>query len=139
MVDLTPAQLLAATAADMRAVADALDDAKRPWYVENPGGYPQSIRSVGVVYLIADALDQPPYVPTSQYIAAWDPTVTAAVVAMIDGVAARHPTVVLAGGALWCNGCNGPAKEGCPPLREAVALCRAWWASRGVDPIPAES
>ena len=120
---MTPAELLAATA------TDALDDAKRPWFVQNPGGYPQSIRTSGVVYLIAEAFDQPPYVPTSQYIAAWDPTVTEAVVVLVEATARWHKHCI----AEKQMKAHGP----CSQAGAALDLCAAWWASRGVEPVAA--
>jgi hypothetical protein len=129
---VTPAQLLEVTAADMRAVAGAATEGGwvRSWTGAVEGaeipGYSQPYRpSVVDGFLDGDewrGADD----GDLTHITAWDPDVARAVAAWLDAEAAAY-------------GKHRPKAQGqlvdvgpCGPLK--LALCRAWWASRDLDP-----
>jgi len=129
VADLTPAQLLAATAADMRQVADACTPG--PWRYNPAKAWhsPQDLplRRHGEEFVGAGPLDatigvastgpadEPQGMADALHIAAWDPDMARAVAAWLETPAAKY-----GGGAA------------------ALEVCRAWWASRGVEPITSQ-
>lgn len=138
MTELTPARLLEVTAADMLRVAAAASAG--PWKVHtaatgiradipyafvvrpNRPGEPETVSGFSAVAerhnggTVADV----------EHIAAWQPDVAQAVAAWLLAEAraygARRPTDQQ---KLIDVGPCGPLK---------VAICRAWWASRGLGP-----
>jgi hypothetical protein len=124
MADLTPAELLAATAADMREVAGAATFA--PWLARPRimfGGYQDgdSIEATGGVDVADRAAAE-----DASHIAAWDPEMARAVADWLDAEARAYGRYRLAGQQKIID--IGP----CGPLK--LAICHAWWASRGMAP-----
>lgn len=130
MPDLTPSELLAATAADMRALADAASDApwsagywhegeflyqygNYGWYVTGPCGSPE----------VEDSEQGKADV---QHIAAWDPDMARAIADWLDAKAVRYADRAWAMRLL-----NDIAAGSSPPM---LRVCDAWWKSRGIDP-----
>lgn len=111
---MTPAQLLAATAADMRKVADTAhgDNWSRDeqlCVVHADGGF--------ICQTSVNDLD---------HIAAWDPDMARAIADWLDAKAVRYADRAWAMRLL-----NDIAAGSSPPM---LRVCDAWWKSRGIDP-----
>lgn len=79
----TPTALLRRAANHLDELLTALDDNRGPWYIANADNhpYPQSIRNIGVPYVVADTYTDPPHRPTeATYICAMHPGVGKAMV-----------------------------------------------------------
>jgi hypothetical protein len=136
VADLTPAQLLAATAADMRAVADAAT--KAPWRY-NPNKHwrrPESCEFEEAVFAgpagkdavcvtVTGPSDDPQSMTDGVHIGAWDPAVTRSVADLLTGCT-HVPFFGLCETVL------------CRERERQLPLCEAWWTSRGIEP-PAPS
>jgi hypothetical protein len=95
----TPAAELRAAAARLRKLVADLGDNRGPWYIANADDhpYPQSIRNVGVPYVVADTYADPPHAPTeAQYICAMHPGVGAALAAWLDRAAHGWESLIMA-------------------------------------------
>lgn len=193
MADLTPAQLLAATAADMRKVADAAPPA--PWDFNSysaifsgplmreydpwadplieaghtlerigecmPCGEWREPLSCGVQWSrghgcrhSGEEYERDPVVArvqasagdtshgshkaAAEHITAWDPDMARAVAPLLAGIADRHTNTPLIGAANprgYCTACGGYyGGPTCADVTDALALCHAWWKSRGLEP-----
>lgn len=70
--------LLQRAADRLEELLDAMDDNRGPWYIANETSrpYPQSIRNIGVPYVVADTFTDPSHPPTAgQYICTMHPGV----------------------------------------------------------------
>lgn len=86
MTDTSPATTIARAAKHLRQLVDALGDTARPWTAHaHPNGYPQSVSSIGVPYVIAETYDGPQYpMATAPYIATMHPGVARALAAWLE-------------------------------------------------------
>jgi hypothetical protein len=118
--DLAPAELLAATAADMRAVADAIGPgAAGQWTanLEAGDGY-CTVESADYSHSFGAHMQV-----VAEHVAAWDPTMARAVADWLDAVLVGHHQPP--------ESCDTvPCRE----LERALPVCEAWWASRYRDP-----
>lgn len=125
MADLTPAELLAATAADMCRVADGTTPG--PWLARPVvvfGGYEDGAEIEGFGgLLVADRASA----GDACHIAAWDPDMARAVAAWLEAKAARY-------GQYDAEEQARIVETGTGTLAPMLAVCAAWWASRGVEP-----
>lgn len=133
---MTPAQLLAATAADIRRVAGR---ASAPPWLSDPTG---TVVSAGDIppgeYMLPT--DGPMEVAecyrnevidergnNALHIAAWDPDMARAVADWLDTEAAEYADLdPSAQQFIFDAGAGDPAP--------AAVACRAWWKSRGIEP-----
>lgn len=84
---MTAAETLRAAADKARALTEALDDCRGPWYVVNreQRHYLQRIDNIGVPYVVASTTTDPSHPPTiADYIAAMHPGVGAALAGVFD-------------------------------------------------------
>lgn len=89
MADRTPAQELRDAAEKLRQLLTFLGDNRGPWYVKTgPTGYPQSIRNIGVPYVVADCFEGPE-VPFAivPYIATMHPGVAGPLASLLERTA----------------------------------------------------
>jgi hypothetical protein len=87
----TQSALLRRAADRVDALLADLGDNRGPWYIANADDhpYPQSIRNIGVPYVVADTYTDPPHVPTeARYICAMHPGVGKALAQMLRTEAA---------------------------------------------------
>jgi hypothetical protein len=128
MADLTPAQLLAATATDMRALADSPATAAAPWSArfgeihDRAGLHIAEIDTVTHAGALGDQRNR----STVEHVAAWDPDMARAVADWLDAKAVRYSD------RAWATRLLGDIAAGAsPPM---LRVCDAWWASRGLEP-----
>lgn len=87
----SPSALLLRAADRLDELLAAMGDNRGPWYIANEAShpYPQSIRNIGVPYVVADTFTDPSHTPnTARYICAMHPGAGRAVVAMLRAAAA---------------------------------------------------
>jgi hypothetical protein len=125
---MTPAALLAATAVDMRQLAEAATDG--PWRAEYSG-------TTGNVVIPADAESTLEFVARTQllnayfdaeHIAAWDPDMARAVANWLDAKATKYGAY-----APWAQ--DEMVATGTGTLAPMLKVCAAWWKSRGREPV----
>jgi hypothetical protein len=87
----SPSALLLRAADRLDGLLAAMGDNRGPWYIANEAShpYPQSIRNIGVPYVVADTFTDPSHTPdTARYICAMHPGTGRDFAAMLRAAAA---------------------------------------------------
>jgi hypothetical protein len=122
-------ETLNAAAKKLRDLLADLDDNRGPWYVVNPGGYPQAIDNKGVPYLIANCFEAPDStLPICNYITAMNPQVAVPLAAWLELQAMwLEQTTYVDGGGHFHRDCGNPLDEdgACDCFYHSLAIANA--------------